>query len=266
VLSAILKYVKCFFEDNMGTPHILYKILLLFCLTCINLSAGSAWAKAPVAPAPAEKSATPLPTPITFIGQYSFSWAGIYLGKLAFSIDEKPDSYTLRLQVTSGGIINLFTRHSNDTDAKGLRGKTHYQPQHYESHYKTKKKPRHIRLAFDAKGVVTEELNEPPENRAIRPEVPHELKDGSYDPLSGFMAIRSGLFTLTAFDVKRLYQVKAEEKGKSRMNILGADTPVQHYILSRTPLAGMTEKETKEYKAGEPPLHFYFSDPFSWAA
>lgn len=196
--------------------------------------------------------------PVTFIGQYSFNWAGFKLGKLALSIEEKSGAYSVRLGVTSAGVVNLFTRHESDTVATGKITATRYLPQFYESYYKTKKKPRHIKLVFDAEGRITEELNEPPENRAIRPEVPHEKKDGSYDPLTGFLALRSGLNPLTAFDAKRLYEVKAEDKGTGTLS--GVDVPVKHYVLSRTPLAGLTEKEKKEYKEGEPPLDLYISD------
>lgn len=222
-----------------------YKILALFCLVS---------ASCPAEEAPA------LPAPITFIGQYSFSWGGIHLGKLAISIDEKPESYALRLAVTSGGVVNWFTRHESDTEVKGTRSHNHYQPLHYESYYKTKKKPRHIRLVYDAKGKNTEELNEPPEDRRFRPEVPANLKDGSYDPLTALLVLRSGVLTLPAFDAKRLYEVKAKDSGKDSMYILGTKTLTQHYTLARTPLAGMTAKEANEYKQGEPPLEFYFSD------
>lgn len=230
----------------MGVMRTLYKMLALFCLAtpCVT--------SAQVQPKPAE--------PVSFIGQYSFSWAGVYLGKLELSIQEKPDTYDLRLAVISGGVVNWFTRHENDTVANGTRTGDTYHPSFYESHYKTKKKPRHIRLQFDKDGKITEELNEPPENRALRPEVPAKLKDGSYDPLTGMMLMRSGVSTLTGFDAKRLYTVNIKDEGKETLTIMGKSTPSQHYVLSRVPLAGMTAKETKEYAAGEPPLHFYFSD------
>lgn len=219
----------------------LYKMLLLICLICVNHPCAAI-------------------TPVHFIGQYSFSWAGIHLGKLALAIDETEQEYHLHLGVVSGGIVNLFTRHENDTVADGKRTPERYRPHLFDSHYKTKKKPRHVRLVYDDTGKLTEETNEPPENRAIRPEVPAPLKDGSYDPLAAMMALRGGLLSIPAFDAKRFYEVKAEDKGVETLNILSKDMQVRHYILTRKPLAGMTAKETSEYAQGEPPLHFYLSD------
>lgn len=234
----------------MVTMQKFYKIAILICLIHINV--GSVWAETPA------KTLT-LPEPVTFYGQYSFSWAGLRLGKLALGIDEKKDSYKLYLSVTSAGIVNLFTHHTNSTEAHGKRGKGVYHPEFYESNYKTKKKPRHIRLQYDAKGNATEVYNEPPEDRAKRPEVPADMSKDSYDPLTGVMAIRAGLYSLKAFDVKRLYEVKAESNGMETVTALGKDVEAEKFILSRKPIAGMTEKEIKEYESGEPPLSFYFS-------
>lgn len=239
----------------MVTMQKFYKIALLICLIHINV--GQAWAETQ------EKTpdkAKALPEPITFYGQYSFSWAGFRLGKLALGIDEKKDSYKLYLSVTSAGIVNLFTHHTNTTEAHGRRNGNTYRPEFYESHYKTKKKPRHIRLQYDAKGNTTEVYNDPPEDRAKRPEVPADISKDSYDPLTGMMAIRTGLYSLKAFDVKRLYEVTAVSNGMETVSALDKDVEAEKLTLSRKPIAGMTEKETKEYEAGEPPLNFYFSN------
>ncbi len=195
-----------------------------------------------------------------FVGLYQFDWGGILLGKLVLGIDEDQHSYQMHLQVASAGIVNLFTRHSDDTKADGRREGDKYFPFHYESYYKTKNKPRHIKLAFNKSGVVTEEINEPPEDRNDRPEVPHKFKDGSYDPLTGLMVLRSGVEDLRAFDAKRMYQVRAIKNGVDTLWAGGKWYPAASYILKRFPLAGLTQKELGEYKKGEPPLTFYFSN------
>ncbi len=224
----------------------LYKMLTLICLTSINMVSHSACAADAPAPAP-------------FIGQYDFTWAGIRLGKLELSMEEGATDYKLRLAVTSAGIVNWFTHHESDTEVKGLHTAKGYQPLYYESNYKTKKKPRHIRLQYTKDGTNTEVLNEPAEDRTLRPEVKPELRNGSFDPLSALMVLRSDQLTIPAFDAKRFYEVKATDVGKETMAIIGKDTETQHYTLARTPLGGLTEKEKTEYKNGEPPLHFYLS-------
>jgi hypothetical protein len=165
----------------------------------------------------------------------------------------------MRLAVTSAGLVNWFTRHESDTLVTGIRTRDHYQPLNYESHYKTKDKPRHLLLVFDARGKITTELVEPPENRALRPEVPASLKDGAYDPLTALLVLRGGSFSITAFDARRLYRVKATPADAASFSIMDKDTETEGYVLTRTPLGGMTDKETKEYANGEPKLSFYLS-------
>jgi len=133
-------------------------------------------------------------------------------------------------------------------------------PAYYESYYKTKNKPRHIKLEFNNQGTVTTEINEPPEDRNDRPEVLHSLKDGAYDPLTGLMALRANVRVLRAFDAKRLYDVKATDCSKDTLFVGDKWRKAFSCILSREPLSGLTQKEIKQYKEGEPPLSLAFSD------
>jgi hypothetical protein len=226
----------------MGTTRHLYKTILLVFLIGVK----------PVL-------AADVPPNLHFIGHYDFDWGGIHLGSLVLGIDESVDHYTLRLQVASEGVANLFTRHMSITEATGWKSGNAYHPEHYESHYETKHKPRHVKLGFDSRGVITEEINEPPEDRKDRPEVPHNLKDGSYDPLSGLMALRTGASDVRAFDAKRLYDVHSAPVAVTQPAAIGNHV-ADPIVLSRTPLAGLTAKETKEYKKGEPQLILYFSN------
>jgi hypothetical protein len=200
------------------------------------------------------------PGPLRFYGRYEFTWSGIALGVLVLGIEEKSDSYSMHLLVASAGIVNLFTRHASDTVAYGKRDGGSYLPQYYESYYKTKSKPRHVKLAFDAKGAVTSEINEPPEDRNDRPEAPHKLKDGAYDPLTALLALRAGAKDMRVFDAKRLYEVNAREAYTEKLFITRKWRSVVSSVLSRTPLAGLTAKEKREYQQGEPPLTLYFSN------
>ena len=226
----------------MGMKFHLYKVILLLYLTAIN----PAWAD-------------DTPAPLHFIGLYNFDFGSIPLGRLALSIDETDSGYNERLLITSAGVINLFTHHVSDTVARGKRDTTHYFPRYYESYYKTKNKPRHIKLEFSKKGAVTTEINEPPEDRNDRLEVPHSLKDGAYDPLTGLLVLRSGARELKAFDAKRLYKVYSGNCKADTIFIEKKWQEASYCTLSRTPLSGLTRKESKEYNEGEPPLSLYFS-------
>ncbi len=193
-----------------------------------------------------------------FIGQYDFSWSGFRLGWLALEVDENDKAYSMRLKVESAGLVNLFTHHTDDTVVKGARSGQIYHPELYESHYQTKNKPRYIKLMFNKKGVVTEEINEPPEDRTLRPEVPHALKDGAYDPLTLMMALRNGATESRSFDAKHLFAVHSAHEAGAEPVTFGKYS-VTGYTLSRTPLAGITQKEAQSYAKGEPPLTLYLS-------
>jgi hypothetical protein len=237
----------------MDTMRNLYKMLAIIFLMQINIAS-------PPANAQDAEVKAKLPEQVKFYGYYSFTWGGIKLGKLALGIEEDKSSYKVYLSVTSAGLVNLFTRHVNSTEARGKHDAKGYHPTFYESNYQTKKKPRHIRLQYDGKGNVTEVFNDPPEDRAKRPEVPAGQSKDSYDPLTGVMLMRSGILNFRGFDVKRLYEVTAVSEGTETVTALGRDIEAEKFSLSRKPLAGMTEKETKEYAEGEPTVYFYFSN------
>ncbi len=178
-------------NGNMVTLRQLYKILPLLFLTTAKLA-----------------YADNLPQELTFIGQYDFTWSGLALAKAEFSLIETKDTYDLRLAIRSAGLVNLFTKHRSDTVAHGRRKDSAYFAELYESHYWTKNKPRHIKITFDAKGAVKEDLVEPPENPAERPVVPHALKDGALDPLTLVLAVNAGNLSPHVYDTKHLYQGK----------------------------------------------------------
>ncbi len=229
-------------NGNMVTMRQLYKAISWLFLT----AAGAAYAE-------------PAPDTLHFVGLYRFSWSGITLAGAELSIDTTRDTYALRLAASSQGIVNLFTRHRSDTSASGRRAGNRYFPAAYESHYWTKNKPRHIKIAFDDKGVVTEETVEPPEDRRERPEVPHALKDGTLDPLTLLLAVNAGNVAPRVFDAKHLWEGKAVMGPQTALRTYKGPQAAIPYDLSRKPLAGMTQKEMKEYNQGEPPLVFYFS-------
>jgi len=226
----------------MGNLRHLYKALALLCLIAL---------KPALAADPLEN--------LNFTGRYDFDFSGIHLGSLVFSVEEGQDNYSIHTLIRSEGIVNLFTRHTSDTHVNGRKEKYMYYPIHYESNYKTKDKPRYIELMFNKKNEVIKEVNIPPEDRNDRPEVPHALKDGSYDPLSGLMLLRAGVTKLRAFDVKRLYEVTITPNGRSVLRLPVGKRQADAYILTRRPLGGMTLKEMKEYNKGEPPLTLSFS-------
>lgn len=201
----------------------------------------------------------PPPADIHFIGQYSFTWAGLALAKAELAIDKTRDKYALKLQVRLAGIVNLFTSHRSITTVEGSHEGESYHPHVYESHYWTKKKPRHLKVAYDAKGVMVEETVEPPEDRTERPEVPHALKDKTIDPLTLLLALGGGNLTPRVFDAKHLYDGKAVKGEQTVLRTEIGKVAAIPYDLSRTPVSGLTAKEQREYATGEPPLAFYVS-------
>ena len=228
---------------NMGLRTQIYKILL----PVIMVVTGSV------------AEAATLPDSQHFIGRYDFTWTGIKLAAMELSITQDKEKYALHLAIQSAGIVNLFTHHISDTVAHGRRDGNQYFPELYESHYWTKKKPRHLKIVFDAKGAVKEDMVEPPEDPTERPTIPHSLKDGTVDPLTMLLVAAAGNYKPRVFDAKHLFDGTATKGEQKVIRTYNGPRNAIPFALTRKPVAGMTKRELKEYEEGDPPLTFYFT-------
>lgn len=228
--------------------------LVFFALSCPPLSA---------------KAGTLAVEPLTFKGIYEFRFAGLPFGKLGVEITQTDTEYSIAADVASTGIINLFTRHTSHSVVKEKRTAKSNEAVNYETYYRTKNKPRHVKLTY-SDGKITEEIVEPPENPAKRLPVPAEVKNAATNPLSLILQMREKLaetqdnkepaFSLNVYDGRRATKVDFTIKDQQTINVNGQKQPVTEVELHRQPLAGFTESELADYDPKEPTLRLYFTN------
>lgn len=219
---------------------------------------------------PAQAEEQPALAPFALSTDYEFSWVGIPFGTLHVEAHERLDDYQIAADIKLTGLLSVFVKHSSHTVVSGHPGDFTRGPRVYESNYKTRDKPRHVKLGYDAQGHITEEIIEPAENRAKRPEVPRAQKDGTLDPLSLMAQIRRRLasalaageteFQLPAFDGRRQMQTFYRIEGRQTIRIEDQKIPVTKVTVTRQPVAGYTRGELDDFAQGDPTLIMFFSD------
>jgi hypothetical protein len=208
-------------------------------------------------------------TPINEKLYYEAGWSGINFGKIGIEIDEQADKAKVTCDISSSGIMALFIKHSSHTTLTATGSNFTYPDRIYESNYKTRKKARHVKLTYKA-GKITEEIIEPPENRDKRPAVPDADKNSAYDLMSFLLQMRSEIlsaqkngktiFTLNAYDGRRLTQADFNIVGEKTIKISGEKQKALTVTARRKFLAGYTKGELDDYDPNEPSLTVYFSN------
>lgn len=206
--------------------------------------------------------------PLTFKGYYIFTFSTIPFGRLEVSFNQTATQYDATADVGITGIAKLFVRHESHTTSKGSGRDFNYSNMEYESNYFTNKKKKYAHF-IKKDGVITRDEVRPPDNRAIRPAVPLEMKSVAYDPLSLGLALRVKLaellekqaeqFTLDFYDGRRLTRAYVNYEGESTIRLYGEKIPVYMISAKRDPLAGFTKKDLERAAEPEPPLTIYFT-------
>jgi Protein of unknown function (DUF3108) len=205
------------------------------------------------------------PPPLNLKGTYEFQFSGLPIGKMGIEVEQDASHYAMTSDVVATGVVKLFTQHMSHTTAQASGGRIAY-----DTHYQTKKKPKSAHLVYTA-GKLVEENVQPPDNRAVRPAVPDELKNRAHDLLSFNLALRGLVwkalhagtkkFSLTAYDGRRLTEVDGTVEGKRVIDYGGKPNfPVIAVSLKRKQLAGFTPPEIEGFDSNEPPLTLYYSD------
>lgn len=224
------------------------------------------------APARAQEAQTTPPplAPFTLEALYEFTWTGIPFGKLRLEAKESLDEYQISANVKLTGLLSMFVKHSSQTSVSGSARDFIKGPRTYESNYKTRNKPRRIKMFYDQNGHIGEHIIEPAENRAKRPEVPSAQKDRSLDPLTLMPQLRRRLaealskgekeFQYPVFDGRRLMQTTYRIEGKQTLRIGGKKVPTTKIVVTRRPIAGYSKGELDDFQKGDPALMMFFSD------
>lgn len=202
--------------------------------------------------------------------EYDFTWAGIPVGHITWTVNEKGDRYTARTDVETTGLVALFSRHLSHTQVTGRIGAQAYHPQQYQTRYQTRGKKRSIDLTYGPGGEIVQEISLPAsdvarETRELQP----SQKNGLPDALSAMMILRRSVaehgqeagysHTQRIYDGRNVTDVIWRIEGAEMIKIKGKKRDVIHTTLTRAAVAGYKPKELKKMKKGEATLHLYFS-------
>jgi hypothetical protein len=200
-----------------------------------------------------------------FKGIYDLDMGGMRFGKVGVELTENPSHYAMAADVTFTGLVKLFASHSSHTTVVGDGAAYDYPTRNYETHYRTKKKRKSVKMVMKA-GKIVEEAVVPPDNRATRPAVPAADKNAAFDPLSLIVKMRREIaankntFSINAYDGRRLTEVDFTMLGKRTLQSSDKKTPVIAVNVRRKLLAGFTASEIDDWNSKEPALTIYLSD------
>lgn len=189
--------------------------------------------------------------PLPFEGTYHFSWNGLRFGKLHIRSGPKQIETTIKIT----GIARIFAPHKSTSAVTFAEltscNKPEYCARIYETRYESNKEPRHVKLAYDTTGQLVEEIVEPVEDPAHRPPPAQAEKNGVVEPLTLVLALREALqetpesATVKMFDGRRLMRIHLLLQNRA---VTCAGKAGMLYSLSRTPIAGYTQKELQRLK------------------
>lgn len=202
--------------------------------------------------------------PFNLKGFYEFRFSAVPIGRMGIEAEQDSSAYAMTIDITTVGVARLFTKHSSHTTVTGTGDDIAYQ-----TNYRTKDKKKSVKMA-QKNGEFTAENVQPPDNRAVRPAVPPEMKKGAFDPLSLNLALRAGVwdalpsenkhFSVNVYDGRRLTQVDATVADKKIIRLDGRKVPAIRVAVRRKPLAGFTQSELTDIDPKEPTLWIYYSD------
>lgn len=210
--------------------------------------------------------------PLNVNGKFDLYAGQVPVGKMSWIVreDAELNTYFSYAKLRTTGLARLISKQRREMKVAGIMDKHGYIPTNYEYHSGTGKK-RHIELGYNEKRKRIHRINTP-EDGAGRPQVTLEEAFGSVDPLTALVQMRFELDHLLAsdtqhpsasfpiYDGRRLMRGNLQRIGTAQM--MNRETEIStHWItLTRTPIAGFSEKElNKIAKEPEPQITVYFS-------
>jgi hypothetical protein len=220
------------------------------------------------------KSTYNLDSNLNFLKKFEISWLGIDV--VNFYVESRPVEinggvkYKSRIYIKTLGVADRLTGYRSNNLAYVSFDNGFFSPYKYKSETKFRKKIRKIELGFDGAGKVISDINNPPENRAKRPEVEKKYKNNSIDPVTAFFLARQkvmelrktgkydsegvAIFSLPVYDGRRRMDARFEVFQKSDKDGL------IKLSLREVPISGYTNNEMKTLNNGDRRIEIYL-DP-----
>ena len=152
-----------------------------------------------------------------FSAEYKVSTTGIKIGHFSWSLNINDDVYKTEINLKHSGIFSPLYRFEGSYISAGVIENNIFKTKNYEQLWKTNKKTKIVKMAFDDYLI---ELKQEP----IEKEVARVSLAGLYlyfDPITSFINILNGKDEVKTIDGRRIYRLKKNdvEDGKIILKI-----------------------------------------------
>ena len=137
-----------------------------------------------------------------FTANYKVTTKGLKIGVVFWNLKKNTNSYTLKIDLNSEGLLSSLYKFEGSYLAEGLLINDDFVPKVYSQKWATKKKKRNVKMIFN-KNKVYSLLLEPEEKETQRIKVVG-LQDYS-DPLTSFLKLLNGNNQSKTIDGRRVY-------------------------------------------------------------
>lgn len=207
------------------------------------------------------------PKPLDVRGTYYMTLAGIPVAKIWMAVEGKPDRFVYTASLKSRGMVRWFKKIKSLLVSEGVKTGHGWQALDVNIHSIYPDETNETKLQYSTDGLLLKRVLSHDDDPKYRPLVAEEkltristygdaffnIRDLSYQ------AVRQGKdrFVTQLYDGKRLMEITAKIEGEEVYELHDRPVPTYKLSLSRSYLAGFTEKEAKRYAEGEPPLYLF---------
>ncbi len=145
-----------------------------------------------------------------YIATYSIKTNGFLIGKLDWDLKKSEDSYLLKIELKSKGLLSSLFSFKGSYGVSGIIKNGKFISSQYYQSWKTNKKTRDVQINFQSDYVKTL-IQLPEEKESLRIDL--ASLQGYSDPLTSFLKLLNGLEESKTIDGRRAYTLKhIEEK------------------------------------------------------
>jgi hypothetical protein len=205
--------------------------------------------------------------------KYEVNWGGFKAGEMRLNLKESAGRYNYIALIDSTGLAKRISKYWSVNSAVGKLLNGNYITEAYNTRWRFKKENKEIKVSYNEKGEVLQEVATPPERRDKNPEVSPEIKKDGLDPITAGVKARKKVmelekagaaigskFTIPIFDARRKFDVHFTYNGHQMLKIRDKVRDVIHLTFYRVPVAGFSKNQLERSKEQDPNIEVYL-DP-----
>ncbi|MGE5506812.1 MAG: DUF3108 domain-containing protein [Actinomycetota bacterium] len=196
--------------------------------------------------------------------RYDIYWGGLHAGDLALTRDETGAHYRSDMAISTAGLFDLLLRLRFAAESSGRIGPRPL-PDHYQTHSRSRREERLLRLSFDPAGepgAVDDRLLavfQPHDDDEPAAPVPPAMQQGTLDPLTNIDQVGRGVraalagrgpdrFTVASWDGRRRYDFAVTVHAPHRIHMGERDYDTVAIAMEMIPLGGFKPKFLKMWE------------------